>query len=281
MSPYLSPGSVSAIVRPSGGILLPADAELIDSFITWQAAGAAAESSMRQRRYLLRAFAREFPLLTATEADIVGYVARPVRAANGKRTVVSALRIFYSWACARDLLPRNPMALVHQVREVRPLPKPVPEDVLRAALKDADPEQRRAIILGAYSGLRVSEIAAFHSRTITDMGLVITGKGRVTRRIPIHPLLVPELDFTGWGFPSWRRVGDHVCVDYIANRVEDALGAPWTTHTLRHRFGTQTYRACHDIRTVQALLGHSSPNTTARYIALSNDDLQAAVLAVA
>lgn len=163
----------------------------------------------------------------------------------------------------------------------RGLPKPVPEDVLRRALDGADAEQRRAILLGAYAGLRLSEIAAFHSRSVTDLGLVVCGKGRVTRRIPVHPLIVPELDFTGWAFPSWRRPGEHVGESYIADRVETALGKPWTTHTLRHRFGTQTYRACHDIRTVQALLGHSSPMTTARYIALSNDDLAAAVLAVA
>lgn len=120
-------GYSRAMVGPlATEIIMPQDAALIDSFIAWQAAGAAAPSSMRQRRYILRAFAREHSLLDATEGQIVEYVGRPVRGANGKRTVVSALRIFYAYLCARDICPKNPMALVHQVREERGLPKPVP-----------------------------------------------------------------------------------------------------------------------------------------------------------
>lgn len=263
------------------GAVSEMDCRLIDSFIEWKKAGAAAESSLRQRRYILTAFAREHRLLEATEECVVDYVGQPGRGANGKRTIISVLRIFYAWATARGITDRDPMALVHQVREERPLPKPVPEDVLRAALERADPEQRRAILLGAYGGLRLSEIAGFHSLWVGGGDMIVRGKGRVQRRVPIHPILLDELDFDGWAFPSWRKPGDHVSESYIADRVEAALGPPWTTHCLRHRFGTSCYRACRDIRVVQTLMGHSSPNTTARYIKVSDDSLAAAVLAVA
>lgn len=63
--------------------------------------------------------------------------------------------------------------------------------------------------------------------------------------------------------------------------IEAALGDGWTTHSLRHRFATQAYRATRDIRAVQQLLGHSSPTTTARYVLVDEDSLAAAVLAVA
>ncbi len=47
------------------------------------------------------------------------------------------------------------------------------------------------------------------------------------------------------------------------------LGIDGRAHALRHRFGTETYRASRDIRVVQELLGHASPQTTAGYAAYS------------
>ena len=38
-----------------------------------------------------------------------------------------------------------------------------------------------------------------------------------------------------------------------------------TLHQCRHRFATDAYRASHDLRLVQELLGHQSPSTTAGY----------------
>ena len=48
---------------------------------------------------------------------------------------------------------------------------------------------------------------------------------------------------------------------------------------LRHRFATQAYNGTHDLRAVQQLLGHSRPETTARYTLTDDDALTAAVLA--
>jgi integrase/recombinase XerC len=69
--------------------------------------------------------------------------------------------------------------------------------------------------------------------------------------------------------------------DYVGKRVKAALGGTWTTHSCRHRFATRAYAGTHDLRAVQLLLGHSKPETTARYVAVAHDDLLAAVLAVA
>ena len=40
--------------------------------------------------------------------------------------------------------------------------------------------------------------------------------------------------------------------------------APWTLHTLRHRFATRAYEATGDLVTVSRLLGHASVATTQR-----------------
>lgn len=48
-------------------------------------------------------------------------------------------------------------------------------------------------------------------------------------------------------------------------------------HQLRHWFATQAYRACGDLRTVQELLGHADPRTTAIYVAASPELARRAV----
>lgn len=46
-------------------------------------------------------------------------------------------------------------------------------------------------------------------------------------------------------------------------------------HALRHAAGTAAYRASKDLRATQAFLGHSSPNTTAIYVHVGEEDLRA------
>lgn len=269
-----------------GGYVDNGDEELIVEFLAWLQSGDQAATTIRQRGYLLRAFAREYPLLDVTDRQVTDYLSRPTRGANGKRTVISTLRVFYTWLAARGLIDRNPMDLVHQVHEDKGLPKPVPEAVFEAALAEAnatgDMEGARMLMLGYYAGLRLSEIAAFHSSCITDIGLIVRGKGRSTRRIPVHPRLAPYLEgIEGYAFPSWRKPGRHVGPSYVANKVCGLLGGGYTCHTLRHSFATRLYRATKDLRLTQQLLGHASPNTTSRYTLITNDEVDAAINSVA
>ena len=53
---------------------------------------------------------------------------------------------------------------------------------------------------------------------------------------------------------------------------------PLNPYKLRHSFATRMRRAGADLADVQALLGHKSPKTTARYAEVSQEQLVAAVL---
>lgn len=254
---------------------------LIEAWLDWLSSGTTAASTIRQRRYILGAFAREYPLLTATADDIQHYVGRPQRGPEARKSVLATLRSFYRWALARGIVNHDPTLLARSVRVPPGIPKPVPEAVLARAFARADEATRLMLSLGSYAGLRLSEIAAVHSRDVGETGLRVIGKGAKVRRVPIHPMLAPQLDFTGWAFPSPMDPEQHVSRDFISSRVEEALGGGWTTHSLRHRAGTQWYRATKDLRAVQMLLGHASPTTTARYVLVDEDALVATVNSVA
>lgn len=252
---------------------------LIDSWCDWMEAGGLSPGTRRLRRNHLECFARHVPLECATEGDITAQLkAMRGHAPESRRSFLSSLRGFYRWAVTRGYIAHDPTAGMRPIRVPQGVPKPIPEKALRAALDRADDETRLMLMLGGFAGLRLSEIAAVHSRDVDGIWLRVRGKGGKVRRIPMHPTLAAALtDLDGWAFPSPIVPDAHVCSDYVARHLELVLPAPHTAHSLRHRFATRAYRNTHNLRSVQILLGHASVATTQRYVAVDDDDLTAAV----
>jgi integrase/recombinase XerD len=107
------------------------------------------------------------------------------------------------------------------------------------------------------------------------------GKGGKDRYAMLSPCLLEVLrtyfrilkPSLPWLFPSWRP---HLHV--TAGAVQTASREAWkrsglakrvTPHSLRHAFATHLLESGTDIRVIQALLGHSRIDTTARYTAVS------------
>lgn len=256
--------------------------ELIDSWCRWYEAGDASEGTVALRRQHLARLAARHELLDVDEDDLVEFMrALSHCSSNTRKAMQSSLRSFYRWAQRTGLVESDPTLGLRRVSPAPAVPKPISEVALAQALAAADDEARLMLLLGAYAGLRRAEIAAVHSDDITDLGLMVKGKGRKVRRVPIHPLLAAELHrVDGHAFPG-RWDGEPVTPDYVSNRLEQVLPEPWTPHALRHRFATQAYQACKDIRVVQQLLGHASIQTTVGYVMIDQDALAAAVNAVA
>jgi integrase/recombinase XerD len=142
----------------------------------------------------------------------------------------------------------------------------------------------RAVLMTAYAaGLRVSEVAAFRVEDIDSHRMVIRvqqGKGRKDRYVMLSPKLL-ELLRTYWKaarprtwlFPGRdpNRPITASAVIKACRRARRAAGLEKrvTVHTLRHSFATHLLEAGTDLRTIQVLLGHHSPRTTAVYTHVS------------
>ena len=257
-------------------------ARLVDEWVVYLAGANLSENTLRIRRMLALVYCDALDPLTSTPAQLSHFLATRPGHSWSKSGYLSTLRGFHRWLYLNGHRDDDPTISLPAIRTPRPVPHPCPEDVLARALEDAGDEVRLMLLLGAYAGLRRSEIAKVHSGDIRGDMLTVTGKGNVTRRVPIHPLLEsPLAAVAGWEFPSHRNLGEHLSSYTVGQRIAEALGGGWTAHSLRHRCATQAYAATRDLRAVQALLGHASPATTSGYVGIDDRAMRAAIHAVA
>jgi len=148
---------------------------------------------------------------------------------------------------------------------------------------DACPEPARTILLILpETGMRIHEICKL---TVDDIkskrnikGFLFRGKGRKQRFIPWNSrtteLMEDYIDtsvsedqrylFLGYG-------GSHIRPDAIRKwtrkiKAKHPQMEDLSPHMLRHTFATNALRGGMDLRSLQALMGHSSIETTARYL---------------
>jgi len=231
-------------------------------------------------------------LATLSAADVRGWLARRGAKGVGRASQargLSTVRGFFRWL-DREGLAHNPA--IAQVRGPRPpsaVPRALAEDeareVLQAAptLPDAGWVAARdlALLTLLYgAGLRLGEALGLKRRDApTGATLVVTGKGRKQRVVPVLPVVAEavtayldacpyRLDGDGPLFVGVR--GGPLNPGVVQRQVRtlrDLLGLPdsATPHALRHSFATHLLGRGGDLRTIQELLGHASLSTTQRY----------------
>lgn len=244
------------------------------------ACGHSASTRMLRRRFLVRYMATCDPV-SATVNDVADFLGVSTWSAATRSSARSALMSFHDWMVAEGVRADNPVVKVKPPKVRQGVPRPAPESVVSLALEGGlDGRTSLVLLLGAYAGLRRSEIASLHWGSISDTHLRITGKGDKTRVIPLHPVLKQKLSVhpvrEGFLFPNGSGTGpiSTRTVNRIVNKV---LPPGMSTHTLRHRFATQVLSRSHDLRAVQTLLGHSSVATTQIYTQVTDEDLAGAV----
>lgn len=125
-----------------------------------------------------------------------------------------------------------------------------------------------------------SSVPEHTSPPLSDV-LRVLGKGGKVREVPVvHAGLLARLrGVEGYAFGNGR--GGHLSPGHVSRLLSAAMPDGWTAHTLRHRMATVAYAGTRDLLAVGAVLGHSRPETTQRYVRLPDDALRAAMRAAA
>lgn len=240
------------------------------------------EETVRLRVRHLCAAARTLHPLAPFEVgpyDLLDYLAGLSIAAETRRSIRATLRTFYAWAHQDGHVSPDPAARLPIARRGSHRPHPASEDVIRRAIAAAIPRDRLMLRLAAEAGLRRAEVARVHTRDLVEdsggWSLLVNGKGNRVRVVPLPAGLAAEVRALppGWVFPSIQSAG-HLSPAFVGKRVRELLPAGVSMHALRHRFATRAYEIDRDVFTVQQLLGHASPETTRRYVAIDAEHLR-------
>ena len=257
-------------------------------------------STIRLRVHWITRADAEVDLLEATASDLIAFLGSHDWKPETRKSARNSLRSFYRWALDEGLRTDDPTLRLPAVRVPSGVPRPAPTDLLSRALDVASDRDRIILGLAAFAGLRRAEIAGLPWSAVQWDGIRVHGKGGRVRTVPMLPrlehLLADEAERRSLGLvgSGWRyevdpcspwvlpsHTGEHLTPDTVGDVLARALGKGWTGHTLRHRFATLAYSVDRDLLTVQQLLGHSKPETTARYTATPAGAAAAAVAGVA
>lgn len=177
------------------------------------------------------------------------------------------------------------MEFVEPIRERKKI------EAMKKLLKGSNLRDYVLFTLGINSGLRVSDLLQLRvAEVIDEKGKVrdrITVREKKTGKTKTFPFsdtvikalheYLPSLSIDSVLFPS-RKGGTPISRQQAYRILNDAAKAIGIkdkigTHTLRKTFGYHAYLSGVDVTRIQALLNHSSPRETLRYIGITQDEL--------
>jgi len=181
------------------------------------------------------------------------------------------------------------------VRQDNRLPESLPPADVDVFLSDLRTHRDRAVVLlMLLGGLRSAEVRGLLLRDV-DMGrrrLRVVGKGDKERLVPVDGVFFAELGaylrrerpaglttpecFVVLRGPTTGRPLSEAGLRSLFRRHRDSSGQLRVRpHRLRHTYGTELAAAEIDLLVLRELMGHASPETTARYVHLSTEHLAA------
>lgn len=256
-------------------------AAVVDIYTVAMQAGGRAPTTVRLHRHFLAQLSRQHPAgpWSVTTGDLQVFLSPAHWKPETRKAARSVVRGFYAWGHGMGHVETNPADTLATVRVPPPVPRPTPEHLVRQLVSSPDSRLGLMAMLAAYGGLRCAEIAQVHASDLVGDTLTVHGKGGKVRAVPVvYPRLLAELQaLDSWAFPS--PSGGHLASHTVSKLLSAALPAGWTAHTLRHRMATVAYHGTRDLLAVSAILGHSRPETTQRYVRLPDDAIRAAVAA--
>ncbi len=236
-----------------------------------------AATTLRTYRSIMGSFVADPAAATLDDVE-VWWATQDGQAATTRNRTLSCVRSFYLWAVRFDVVEKDPSRRLDPPHKGSRLPRPIGRSDLLKILAASDEEMRRAVCLGAYAGLRVSEAAALRWPDIDLEArriMVRGGKGDKDRAVGLSALLLDELlPNAGGNVVTGRPRGYSTEVlTRKVNRLIDRAGVDATFHKLRARFATKALAGTGNLLAVSRSMGHANVATTAIYAATSDSDL--------
>lgn len=225
--------------------------------------------------------AGDVPLMTITPAQISAFLA--AQAFNAK-TVLNyhiGLSALWTWAIREDYVECHVLRLVEKPRPqlVAVVPFTGTDVKTMLASVKAHKDRNRALLLVLLdTGLRASELSGLQRDDIdlVNRCLKVLGKSNKERLLPFSPRTGSALfrylaGSEGKPFPFTRKSLAH-----LVQRIGKRAGISANPHRFGHTFAIMYLRNGGDPYTLQEILGHSSMEMVQRYIALAQEDIDAA-----
>ncbi len=235
---------------------------------------------------------------TATPEDIRRFqhhLSRSGLSIISRNRIMTGVKFLYRVTLRRPEL----VAEIFHVREPQKIPLVMSRDEVKRLLLMAVSQQARVLMSLAYGcGLRVGEVVRLKASDIDsaqNIIRVVQAKGRKDRNVMLSDQMLDLLrqwwkvrstrDDAGviaeqrWLFPG-RHKGRHLTARQFSRLFHESADAagitkPVTVHSLRHSFATHLLERGTDIRHIQALLGHTKLDTTARYTRVATGTIAA------
>ncbi|MBS0249884.1 MAG: site-specific tyrosine recombinase XerD [Proteobacteria bacterium] len=238
----------------------------------------------------------------------LGHLASEGQAATSRARRLSAIKQFYRFLLAEDVITLDPTSGLQGPKKQRALPKILSiaevDRLLETSQKQCEGLEGHALFralrfhclleLLYATGMRVSELVGLPRSVLRGDTRILTikGKGGRERMVPLNATARAALnsflgvsgrfDNSEWLFPSKSALG-HVTRQGFAQDLKDvAIAADIapervSPHVLRHAFASHLLDRGADLRAVQQLLGHADISTTEIYTHVLQERLKALV----
>ena len=250
-----------------------------DDFLTW------AERDRRRSPATLARYRAVLSMIPDAEHATVEEVehwwqSRYEQSPATRANELACLRSFYKWCTRFDVRPDDPTRRLDAPKVDNRVPRMVGrsdfERLLGEATADA-PDLRRAIALGGYAGLRVSEVAALDWADIDQEArrMFVRGKGRKERPVPLSPVLLDYLlpETGGNVVTAGGTAYSAATLQRKVNRLFARAGVRHTFHDLRKRGASIALSKGASPAAVRVMFGWSSMETVSHYAVVGDDEL--------
>ena len=253
------------------------------------------ELYVRHIRQLAKFFGKSPDLLT--EEELRRYFLHRSRTIKRSTSTIDLCAIKFLFQTTLQ----RPWATLELVRPPRgrALPVVLSRQEVKSILDQVRWPLYRTVLTTIYScGLRVSEATGLRPGDVDSqrMQLRIRGKGNKERYVPLPQAALQTLrEFwkthrsPEWLFPARPRKGQpqgrpvddyNVQGAFRGALAQSGVNKKATVHTLRHSYATHLLEAGVNLRVIQVILGHRSPNTTALYTHLTPEVRQSALQSI-